>query len=360
MNKNRETKVLVSKVKKTGERRKLVSLQTIFGIIITILTYFLILVISNIFIEIKSESDQNYTNNILSIILILVAAYVTFLKTIKKTSKKVLAKKYQEQKTKENTAQLFHQKYINGQRLFKTQIPSKVISGVHDLLDVAIAFPDKRQKIINLLLGKNQWMGSYADFLKSKNLVTWRLKKKLFFELPQDPQTISLEVLTAVEKIIKKHCLDFTEQEDPKALDLTSQYIPALNLGFIKFPRKSVIFDYAFCLQINFWQSEIFDISFKSTELQKANFWKSKLSGINFGGAKLNGAKLKTNLTAVHDITPSQFFVTQEWPINILDTEKLKLFFPIQSKTNQRWRLWISKKDERKALAESLNETLIT
>lgn len=348
--------VSISNVKKTGIRRKIISPVTIFGLIIVILSYLFILVISNLLIDIQGETDNNYIHETLAVLIILSIAYVAFRKILKKPSKKKIRKDAKEKEVRQKMETLLHQKYINGQRLLKATNPQKVISGIHDLLEVAIKMPVKRQKITNLLLGKNQWMRDHEEFLQSQNLITWRLKKDLFLQLDQDLQAISLEVLIAIEKIIKQHALDFPLQDEPVALDLTSQYLPALNLGFIKFPGQSIIFDYAFCWQINFWQSQISNISFKSTNLQGANFWKSTLSGVEFGGAKLREAKLKTNLTAANNIAPSQFFLTQEWPVNIIDTEKLKIFFPIQSKDNPQWRIWLERAKERTALLESLNE----
>ncbi len=349
---------IISNVKKTGKRKQKISSPVLFGLLIVILFYLCALIASNIYIDIKSGGEENgFLHEILALIFVICIGFVGYIKIFKKkifTNKKKINQDLLEA---ENKKKELKERFNNGRRLLKeSKDTGGIIDGIHRLINVALEDDTKRQAIVNYLDGVNQWMGAERALLLKENLITWRLKGKLFGFIDEKKQRITLEALSGIEKIIKKHAEEFKDKKTEIMLDLSSKYIPALNLGFIKLLPGSIVLDFAFLWQTSFWQGQILDISFVSTELQGANFWRCYLEQTDFGGANLSGAKLKTNLKEIRNLSPAQFFSTQEWYLNILNKEQLQKFFPEQSDKNAAWSQWTNTEEERIMLESTINK----
>ncbi len=349
---------IIVNVKKTGEKKRKISKPVIFGLLLLILFYLSLLIASNIYLDIKSGGDENgYFHEILAVFFIICIGFIGYVKIFKKkffikNNKKKLIKSSLEIKEKE-----LKERFYNARKLLKesSQTIGK-IDGIHKLIHIALEDTERRQAVINYLDGVNQWMGESRALLLKENLITWRLRGNLFNFVEEDKQRLSLETLIGIEKIIKKHSEEFKNKETDMMLDLSSKYIPALNLGFIQLLPGSIIFDFAFLWQTSFWQGQILDISFVSTELQGANFWRCYLEQNDFGGANLRNAKLKTNLKEIRNLSPAQFFSTQEWALNILNEQQIKRFFPDQSPKNKAWEEWTSNEEARILLESTINK----
>lgn len=354
--KKKET-ISISEVKKSGKKRTLISNKVIFGLILSVLLYLTALIVSNLYNDSLSGDEENgYFHEGLGMTILILIGFFSYVKLFN-VNLFVNKKKIDEaaDSAKKRKAEL-KERYKNGYLLLtKSKETGSIIDGLHRLIDVAIELPEERQAVLNHLTTTNQWMSNEKSFLSKANLITWRLKGQLFDTIDSDLQRISLEALTGIEKIIKQHSIDFKEGRTQDMLDLSSKYAPALNLGFIELLPGSLVLDFAFLWQTSFWQGQIMDISFVSTELQGANFWRCYLEQTDFGGANLRNTKLKTNLKEIRNLSPAQFFSTQDWQINILNTEQLTKFFPNQDDKNIAWDKWNGAEEERIMLESTIN-----
>ncbi len=349
---------IISNVKKSGKKKKKISSPVAFGLLSLVLLYFIITIGANVYMDSRGDGEENgMFHEILSLVFILVIGFIGYFKIFnkkiaiaqKKSDEAAINSKKKEKELKD--------RFNNGYKLLKnSKEPGSIIDGIHRLIRVALEDISRRQSIVNYLDGVNQWMAEERAFLTKQNLIAWRLKAEFFDQIDHDKQRISMEALSGLEKIIKQHATEFKERKTDVMLDLSSKYIPALNLGSIQLLPGSIVLDFAFLWQTSFWQGQILDISFVSTELQGANFWRCYLEQIDFGGANLKNAKLKTNLKEVKNLSPAQFFSTQEWSINILKKEQIDKFFPEQSDKNSAWSKWMESEEERILLESTINK----
>lgn len=200
------------------------------------------------------------------------------------------------------------------------------------LLTVGLESTLLRQQAIDLLCDLNAWMPEYQVFLSHQNLIIWRLKSSLFeqserFTIDTSTQDLSIKSINIIEAIVKKHLVDFKDGRSKESIDLSGRAIPTLTLTAQDIPAGSLKLDKAVLWQASFSETHLKDLSFAGSDLQGASFWRAQMENVNLLETNLEGAKLRTNLESVLNLTPQQFFSSKEWELCYLSEEQIKVIF---------------------------------
>jgi|GEM_PF-6329334 len=200
------------------------------------------------------------------------------------------------------------------------------------LLTVGLESSLLRQQAIDLLCDLNQWMVEHRAFLSNQNLIIWRLKSSLFenserFPVDGSTQDLSIKAINIIEAIVKRHLADFAEGRTKDALNLTGKAIPTLTLTAQNIPAGSLLLEKSILWQSSFSETQLVDLSFAEADLQSSSFWRAEMANIEFNGTTLGGVKLRTNLEAVKNIDPAQFFASKEWELCYLNPDQITAMF---------------------------------
>lgn len=333
------------------KKKKIFSKKFIFLLILIIFSFFILWIFLDYWQD-RKGGNTNFVHESVGLFIsisIIIASYFGIYKQ-QESFKKAERKKIKEKKDAINKKARV--RFIAAIENLKTGSESQKKESIKTLLEIGKTVPDQRQICINALAGLNNWMLENKTILINENLILWRLKHKPFagLDISVEKQELSLQAIIAIEKIIKQHAEDFQKKITQQTIDLSAKCIPALNLGFTKFPPNCILFSSGFFWETSFWESVLEEIDFTSAELQKSNFWKSKLTNINFENANLKKAKLKTDLINTKNITSFQLFSTTDWQFNNLSQEQIDLFFPEKNFQNEYWEKWSLGSMERKKM----------
>lgn len=225
-----------------------------------------------------------------------------------------------------------------------------------DLLEVGTESPSLRQRTIDALLPMNQWMVENKIFLRTQNLISWRLKNNLFensSRLQQNPETqdASIKVINIVESIIKKHIDEHIAGHNEEVLNLSQRCLPTLSISAKDIPPACIKLEEGHYWQSSFSESHLDKISFRGSDLYGASFWRATLNEVDFTETKLEQGKLRTNLQYVKNLQAEEFFATKEWDLCLLSRAQEEEFFgkePNESDPN--FVKWIASKVRRDKL----------
>ncbi|MCK5461113.1 pentapeptide repeat-containing protein [Candidatus Gracilibacteria bacterium] len=329
----------------------LISKKIIFYLVSSLLGYFIFYLSTDIWNDIQVK-DMNFVNEILGIVLALGLCIYSYFKIYKQHSSFKLAENKKKQVQIDKAEAKADSDFLTATRDFKNAktLEEKELI-IETLSTIALDHSKHRQACVNYLASFNDWMLQHKNVFINGNLVTWLLKGKYFEKLPIESQKLSIKAIIKLEQIIKKHCKDIQNNFSNKPLDLSSKCIPALNLGFTIFPKNAIMFNFGFFWKSSFWETTLHETNFTSAELQECNFWKAKLYQVNFNNTNLNGAKLKTDLKLVKNLSSTQFFSSTDWHLCLLSEEQLKEFLPNHSSINNPiWEKWTLGDAERKRL----------
>lgn len=333
------------------KKKKVLSEKIIFLLILLIFSFCIVWIFLDYWQDIQG-GNKNFVHESVGLFFSFGAMIGSYFGIYRQQDSFINAKKKKKKKTRDETNEKARIKLVSAIEHLKNGSTNEKETSIQTLLEIGTTVPDQRQICVNALAGLNHWMLEYKNLLLKENLILWRLNHKPFKELsiPKEKQELSLQAIISIEKIIKQHIIDFETKKTKTSLDLSTKCIPALNLGFVKFPQNCILFNFGFFWEISFWESILNEIDFSSAELQKSNFWKSKLINVNFENTKLTNAKLKTDLTNTKNLTSFQLFSTIDWTYNNLSQEQIDTFFPEKNFKNESWEKWSLGSIERKKM----------
>jgi len=225
-----------------------------------------------------------------------------------------------------------------------------------DLLAVGIESPSLRQRAVDALLPMNDWMVENKIYLRTQNLVSWRLKSNLFerssrFQENPETQDASIKAINIVENIIRKHLEEFLAGHNTQTLDLSGKCFPTLNLSAKEIPAGALKMEDGNYWQSSFSEANITDMSFKNNDMYGTSFWRAQLHNIDFENTVVERGKLRTNLQEVTNLQAKEFFTTKEWELCLLSQAQETAFFGEEpDEQDSRFSKWLSGKIRRDKL----------
>lgn len=341
-----------------GTIKRSFSKRIIFFLILLLLLYLSIWMLMGTYVDIQAGTKVNYFHEIVGGVILFLVGYLAYtkfynqsLESIKARKQAVLSAENMKKKEEAEEKKKADAQFVAGINFLKAAETLKdKYEAIDNLIAISETFIFSRQPLINYLLGLNAWMKPLEDRLRKENLLTWRLKQQFLEDVDVDAQKLSMKVLGAIESILKSHCVDFKAGKYSEIIDLSSRFIPALNLANVHILKGCINFSYGKFYQCSFWESNLEGVSFKEAKLNGANFWKSTLKEVDFGGAVLKDVKLKTDLSNVLNLNAENFFTTKDWKLNILSEGQIEDFFKNKDDLDPTWEAWSLAEIERNSL----------
>jgi uncharacterized integral membrane protein len=278
-------------------------------------------------------------------------AYEKLYKDHEEIKQKIKKKKELEIKRKKEQAVNKVRQAVLNFRKAKTE--EQVLVASEEIYNIALTYDFHRQGCVDLLYSKIAWMENFKTFFFKQNLNSAKIKREPFdqtaeFAVTAENQNIAMLIMVYLEKIIKYHCKEFSEQKTKLKLDLSSKFLPAFNFSSVYFSKNSVNFQYAILWQCTFTSATLEEINFSHADLTYSKFFKTNLIYPNFNGTKLLGCTFRTDLSKIPELTAGQLFHMKDWHLNLLSQEQIDKFFVDRSDKNQNWDQWLIGSIERK------------